>query len=145
MDLHGLPWRRIASVHEDFNWKAWRTYRPTVQEASKSASGRKWKYKEETALGSRSAAGPVSRLHKSGNLREEKVSLAHHRLLTSARFMEVRFRVRRLFLTCILFLLDSRCPSVRGCPHCGILTNHKNGCKQMTKPQHVTTRHDVRK
>ena len=34
MGLHGLPCQRITSVHADFNWKAWRTYSPTVQEAT---------------------------------------------------------------------------------------------------------------
>ncbi len=32
--LHGLPRRRIARVHEDFNWTAWQTHMPTVQEAN---------------------------------------------------------------------------------------------------------------
>ncbi len=55
----------------------------------------------------------------------------------------VRLRVRGLFLTCILFLLESRCPSVRGCPQCETLINHKDGCKQVTKSWHVTTRHQA--
>ena len=38
----------------------------------------------------------------------------------------VRFRVHGLFLTCILFLPGLRCPSIRGCPQCGPLINHKD-------------------
>ncbi len=61
----------------------------------------------------------------------------------AARFMAVMYRVRRLFLTCILFLLESRCPSVRGCPRCGLFVNHKDGCKQTTQSRNVTTRHQA--
>ncbi len=53
----------------------------------------------------------ISRLHKSGNLREEKVSLAHHQSLAATRSMAVR-------------------STVRGYLKCGILLNHKQGCSR---------------
>ncbi len=49
--VKGAAQCRVASVHVDFNWKAWQTDMQTVQEANQSTGGgRKWKCEEETSL-----------------------------------------------------------------------------------------------
>ncbi len=139
MNLHGLPCRRIANVHADFNWKAWQTYRPTVQEATSPPATGNGNTRRKQHL---DAAGPAVSYSNPQSVGGEDVT-GSSSVVVAARFMEVRYRVRGLFLTCILFLLESRCPSVRGYPNCGIFINHKDGCKQMTKSRNVRARHQA--
>ncbi len=56
----------------------------------------------------------------------------------------VRLRVHGLFLILsFFFLLELMCPSVRGCLYCGMLINHRDGCKHMTASWRITTRYQV--
>ncbi len=66
-----------------------------------------------------------------------------------AGLVKVRLRVHGSLLT-LSFLPGLRCPSMRGCPNCGMLINHDDGCKHMIcygsttmRHQSITAMHDI--